>query len=141
MFPYPRIHFNLMLQSPLKKLIMNNFQLPKSPTLLSNQQTWWLNVTQDTENTWLVLWCTEVMLSQKMSMPPLLPSKLKEPSNSSIGAQPDSKLESTINLQPLSQVVILLKSWEPVVWSPILPPLLKSLQTWSQIRSYVRQES
>jgi len=90
---------HMPLSSQPKKLITNNSQLLKSPTLLSNQQTWWQNVTQDTENTWLAPWCTEEMSYQKMLMLLLLPSKLKEPFNSSIGPQLDSKSESTINLQ------------------------------------------
>jgi len=114
-----------------KKLITNNFPLLKSPTLLSNPPPWWLNVTQDTVNIWPALCYTEVMLSPKMSTPPLPPLKPREPSNSSTGAQPDSKLVSTINHQPLSQVVIWLKLWELSVWSPTLPPLPKFSPDWT----------
>jgi len=91
--------------SLLKKLITNNFQLLKSPTVLSNPLPWWPNVTPDTENTWLAPCFTEEMLSPKMSMPLLPPSKLKEPSNSLTGAPLDSKSESITNLPPLSQEV------------------------------------
>jgi len=108
-----------------KKLITNNFPLLKSPTLPSNPPPWWLNATQDTENTWLALCCTEVMLSPKMSTPPLLPLKPREPSNLLTGVPPDSKLVSIINPPPLSQVVTWPKLWEPSVWSPTLPPLPK----------------
>jgi len=87
-----------------KKLITNNFPLLKLPTLLSNQPPWWPNVTPDMVNIWLALCCTEVMLSQKMSTPPLPPLKPREPSNSLTGALPVSKLVSTINHQPLSPV-------------------------------------
>ena len=112
--------------SQLKRLITNNSQLLKSPTQLSNQPTWWPNATQDTENIWLALWCTEVTSSQKMSMPPLPPSRPREPFNSLTGAQPDSKSELTINHQQLSQEVISLKSWEHAAWFQTPPPLLKS---------------
>jgi len=116
----------MLLSSLLKKPITNNYPLPKSPTLLSNLPPWWPNVTLDTENIWLALCYIEEMLSQKMSMLPSLPSKLKEPSNSLTGALPDSKLVLTINHLPLSQEVISLKLWEPSVWFPTLPPLPKS---------------
>jgi len=114
--------------SPLKKLIMNNWLLLKSPTPVLNQPTWWSNVTQDTENIWLVPWCTEEMLSPRTSTQPLPPSRPREPSNSLIGVPPDSRLESTINHQPLSQEEIWLKLWEQFAWFPTLPQLLKSSQ-------------
>jgi len=118
--------FLLMLQlSLLRKLIMNNYLLLKSPTPLSNQLPWWPNVTQDTENIWPVVWCTEVMLYQRMLTLPLLPSKPREPSNSLIGAQLVSNVVLTTNLQLLYQVVISLKLWELYAWSLTLPLLLK----------------
>jgi len=118
-------HHTLQL-SPPKKLITNNCPLLKSPTLPSNPPTWWPNVIQDTENTWLAPWCTEETSYPKTLMLPSPPSKPKEPSNSSIGAQPDSKSVSTINHPPSFQVEIWPKSWEPSVWFPTLPLLLKS---------------
>ena len=115
-----------MLQSSLlRKLIMNNYQLLKSQTLLSNQPTWWQNVIPDMVNIWPVPWCTEETSSPKTSMPPSPPLKPKEPSNSLIGVPPVSKLVSTINHPPSFQVEIWLKSWEPSVWFPTLPPLPK----------------
>jgi len=115
-----------MLQlSLLKKLIMNNFQLLKSPTPLSNQLQWWPNVTQDTVNIWPVVWCTEVMLYQKMLTLPLLLSKPKELSNLLTGAQLVSNVVSITNLQLLSQVVTSLKLWELYAWSQTQPLLLK----------------
>jgi len=96
---------HMPLSSQPKKLITNNSQLLKSPTLLLNPLPWWPNVTPDTENTWPAPCFTEEMLSPKMSMPLLPPSKLKEPSNSLTGAPLDSKSESITNLPPLSQEV------------------------------------
>ena len=112
--------------SQLKKLITNNYQLLKSPTVASNQPTWWLNAIQDMVNIWLAPWCTEEMSSQKTSMLLLPLSKPRELFNSLIGAQLDSRLESTINPQQLSLEVILLKLWEHAAWSQILLLLLKS---------------
>ena len=84
--------FHHMLQSSLlKRLITNNCQLLKSQTQHSNQQTWWLNVTQDMVNTWHAPCYIEVMLYQRMLMLQLLQSRPREQSNSSIGAQLDSK--------------------------------------------------
>jgi len=117
---------HMPLSSLPKKPITNNYPLPKSPTLPSNPPPWWPNVTPDTENTWLALCYIEEMLSPKMSTLPSPPSKLKEPSNSLTGAPPDSKSESTINPLPLFPEVISLKSWEPSVWFPTLPPSPKS---------------
>jgi len=114
--------------SLLKKPITNNYPLLKSPTLPSNPLPWWPNVTPDTENTWLALCSIEEMLSLKMSMPPLPPSKPKEPSNSLTGALLVSKLVSITNPLPLSPVVTSLKLWEPSVWSLTLPLLLKFSQ-------------
>ena len=111
-----------------KKLITNNYQVLKSPTHHSNQPTWWPNVTQDMVNIWLAQWCIEVMSSPKTSMPPLPPSKPTDPSNLLIGAQLDSKSESTINPPPSFQEVIWQKLWELSAWSPTLPLLLKSSQ-------------
>jgi len=120
---------HLMLQSSqLKKLIMNNFQLLKSLTVHSNPLTWWPNVIPDMVNIWLVPCFIEVMLSPKTSMLLLQPSKPKEPSNSSIGAQLDSKSELTINHQQSSQEEILPKLWELFVWFPTQLPLLKFSQ-------------
>merc|ERR1712086_331303 len=89
-----------------RRPITNNSPLPRSPTPHSSQPPWWPSVTQDTESTWLAASCTEVMSSQRMSTPLSPPSRPREPSNSSTGAQPVSSAESTINHQPLSQVVI-----------------------------------
>jgi hypothetical protein len=65
------------------------------------------------------------MSSPRMSTLQLPPLKPKEPSNSSIGAQPDSKSESTINHPQSSQEEIWPRSWEQSVWSPTPPPSLK----------------
>merc|ERR1711879_995069 len=98
--------------SPPKKLTMNNSPFPKSPTLVSNQPTKWSNAIHDTVNTCHAACCTEVMLCQKTSTPPLPPSKPREPSNLLTGAQPVSKSESTTNHQPLFQAAIWPKSSE-----------------------------
>jgi hypothetical protein len=68
------------------------------------------------------------MSSPRMSMLQLLPSRPREPSNSSIGAQLDSRSVSTINHQLSSQEEIWPRSWEQSVWSPTPPLLLKSSQ-------------
>merc|ERR1712224_1070402 len=93
--------------SLLRRPTMNNFLLPKSPTLASSQLTRWSSVILVTENTWLAACCTVVMLSPRMSTLPLQPSRPREPSSSSTGAQLVSRSESTTSHQPLSQVVIL----------------------------------
>merc|ERR1711898_40742 len=94
-------HWSPTLQSSLpRKPTTNNFPLPKSPTLASSQPTRWSNAIHDTVNTWLAVCCTEVMLSQKTSTPPLPPSKPRGPSSSSTGAQPVSKSVSTTCHQP-----------------------------------------
>ena len=116
----------MLLLFLLKKLTMNNFQLLKSPTVLLNQLTWWLNVIPDMVNIWLAQWCTEVMLFQRMLMLLLQPLRPRELFNSLTGALLDSKLELTINPQQLYQEVILLKWWELSVWFPTLLLLLKS---------------
>merc|ERR1711990_921593 len=96
-----------MLQlSPPRKLTTSNSPSLRSPTPLSSQPPRWPNVTQDTVNTWLAASCTEVMSFQRMSTPPSPPSRPREPFNSSTGAQPVSSAVSTINHQPLFQVVI-----------------------------------
>merc|ERR1712203_553596 len=66
--------------------------------------------TQDTENTWPVVSCTEVMLSPRMSTPLLPPSRPSDPSNLLTGVQLVSRLVSTTNHQPLYQEVILPRS-------------------------------
>merc|ERR1712243_495064 len=113
--PYPRIHFPLATYAPvisLRRHIMNNSPLPRSPTLASSQPTRWSNAIHVTENTWLAACCTVVMLSPRMSTPPLQPSRPKEPSSSSIGVQLVSRSESTTNHQLLYLVAILLKCKE-----------------------------
>merc|ERR1712203_635605 len=66
--------------------------------------------TQDTENTWPVVSCTEVMLSPRMSTPLLPPSRPSDPSNLLTGVQLVSRLVSTTNHQPLYQEVTLPRS-------------------------------
>merc|ERR1711994_627956 len=88
----------------------NNCPLLKSPTLALNQPTKWLHGIQDTENTWPVVSCIEVMLSPRMSTLLLPPSKLRDLSNLSTGVQLVSRLVSTTNPQLLSQEVILPRS-------------------------------
>merc|ERR1712112_736322 len=103
----------------------NNSPLLKSPTLVSNQPTKWSSAIQDTVNTWPAACCTVVMLSPRMSMPPLPPSKPREPSNSLTGAQLVSRSVSTTNHQQLFQVVILPRSNVPSACCPTPPPLPK----------------
>ena len=95
--------------SPLRRPTTNNLLLLRSPTLASNHPTKWSNVIHDTENTWPAVCCTVVMSSPRMSTLPLLPSRPNVPFNSSIGAQQDSKSESTTNHQLSYQEVIWLK--------------------------------
>merc|ERR1719343_1224550 len=104
---------------------MNNSPLPKSPMLVSNQPTKWSSAIQDTVNTWPAACCTVVMLSPRMSMPPLPPSKPREPSNLSTGAQLVSRSVSTTNHQQLFQVVILPRFNVPSACCPTPPPLPK----------------
>jgi len=97
-------HWPPTLQSsPPKKPTMNNLPFLKSPTLALSQPTRWSNVIHDTVNTCLAAFCTEVMLCQKTSTHPSLPSKLNEQFNSLTGAQLASKSVSTTSHQPLFQ--------------------------------------
>ena len=112
--------------SLLRRLIMSNSLLLKSLTLPSSPHPWWPSAIPDTESTWLAAWCTEEMLSLRMWMLQLQPSRPREPSNSLIGAQLDSSAESTTSHQLLFQVVILPKSWEQSAWFPTPLPLLRS---------------
>ena len=91
--------------SQLRKLITNNSQLLKLPTLHSSQHQWWPNATQDMVNTWHALCYIEVMLYQKMLTHQLPPSRPREPFNLLTGAQLVSKLVSIINHQLLFQEV------------------------------------
>jgi hypothetical protein len=63
-------------------------------------------VIQDTENIWLVVLCTEVMLFQKMLMPQLPQLKPKELSNLLTGVQLVSNAVLTTNHQQLFLAVI-----------------------------------
>merc|ERR1712223_2018053 len=92
--------------SPPKKLITNNSPFPKSPTLVSNQPTKWLNAIHDTVNTCHAACCTEVMLCQKMLTLQLLQLRPKGQFSLLTGAQPVSKSESTTNHQLLFQAEI-----------------------------------
>merc|ERR1711914_31698 len=85
----------------------------------------WSSAIQDTVNTWPAACCTVVMLSPRTSMPPLLPSKPREPSNLLTGAQLVSRSVSTTNHQQLFQVVILPKFNVPSACCPTPPPLPK----------------
>merc|ERR1712203_169850 len=86
--------------SLLKRLTTNSSQLPRSPMLALNRQTKWSNVILVMESTCHAVCCIEEMLCQKMSMLPLPLSRPRDPSNLLIGAQPDSRSESTTNHQP-----------------------------------------
>merc|ERR1712020_872437 len=63
--------------------------------------------TQDTENTWPVVFCTEAMLFLRMSTLPLLLSRLSDLFNLSTGVQLASRSELITNHQQSYQVVIL----------------------------------
>merc|ERR1712038_100221 len=82
----------------------------------------WSNVTQDMENTWPVVSCTEVMLSPRMSTPLLLQSRPRDPSNLLTGVQLVSRLVSTTNPQLSYQEAI----WPRynVLFACCLTPLL-----------------
>merc|ERR1719498_2217348 len=96
-----------MLQSsPPRRLTTSSSPLLRSPTAPSSPPPGWPSVTQDTESTWFAASCTEVMSSPRMSTLPSPPSRPREPSSSSTGAQPDSSAVSTTSHQPLCQVVI-----------------------------------
>merc|ERR1712241_1343795 len=73
-------------------------------------------------STWLAAFCTEVMLSPRMSMLPLPPSRPNAPSNLSTGVPLVLKLVSTTNPQPLYPAVILPRYNVPFVCC--LTPLL-----------------
>merc|ERR1719245_2012752 len=93
--------------------------------LASSQLTKWSNVIHVTVNTWPVVCCTVVMLSPRMSTPPLPPSRPREPSNSLTGAQLVSRSVSTTNHQQSSQVVTWPRSKELSACCPTQLPLLK----------------
>merc|ERR1712001_172274 len=90
-----------------KRPTTNNCLLLRSPMPVLNQPTRWLNVIHDMANTWLVVFCTEVMLYQKMLMQPLLLSRPSVLFNLWIGVQLVSRLESITNHLPLYQAEIL----------------------------------
>merc|ERR1711923_64023 len=106
----------------LRKPTMNNFPLLRSPMPVSNLPTKWSNAIPVMASTWPVASCTEEMLSPRMSMLPLQPSKPNAPSNLSTGVPPASKLVSTTNPQPLYPAVISPRSNVPFVCC--LTPLL-----------------
>merc|ERR1712088_134864 len=119
-------HWLLMLQSsPLRRLTTSSSPLPRSPTLASSQPTKWSSVIHVTVNTWPAVCCTVVMLSPRMSTPPLPPSRPREPFNSLTGAQLVSRSVSTTNRQLLFQVVISPRSNVPSACCPTPPPLPK----------------
>merc|ERR1719447_2741698 len=119
-------HWLHMLQSSLlRRLTTSSSPLLRSPMLASSQLTKWSSVIHVTVNTWPVVCCTVVMLSPRMSMPPLPPSRPREPSNSLTGAQLVSRSVSITNHQPSSQVVILPRSNVPSACCPTPPPLPK----------------
>ena len=64
----------------------------KFPTPVSSPITRWSNVIPETENIWLPVFCTGVMLLPRRSMRPLLHSRQKRLSNSSTGAPLVSRL-------------------------------------------------
>jgi len=55
--PYAVILYHPIVS--VKKAYTNNYLLRKLLIQLSNQIRWWLNAILDTENTQIVLWCTE----------------------------------------------------------------------------------
>merc|ERR1711935_1302960 len=101
----------------------SSYLLLRSPTPVSSLQTRWSNATQDTESTWPVVSSTVEMSSPRMSTPPLPPSRPREPSSSSTGAQLVSRSVSTTSHQQSSPEVILPRSREPSACC-LTPPLL-----------------
>merc|ERR1712083_584689 len=104
---------------------MRVFLLLRSPMLASSQPTPWSNVIPDMASTWLAVCCTVVMLSPRMSTPPLPPSRPREAFSSWIGVPPDLRLESTTSLLLLSLEETLLKYRELSACCPTPQPLPK----------------
>merc|ERR1712240_718830 len=119
-------HWLPMLQSSLlRRHTTSSSPLLRSPTLASSQLTKWSSVIHVTVNTWPAVCCTVVMLSPRMSTPPLPPSRPREPFNSLIGAQLVSRSVSTTNHQPSFQVVTWPRFNVPSACCPTPPPLPK----------------
>merc|ERR1712088_1035765 len=97
---------------------------------MGNQPTKWSNAILVTESTCHAVCCTEEMLYQRMSMLPLPPSRPRDPSNLSIGAQLDSRSESTTNHQQLSPVETWLRFNVLYACSQTLPLLPKHGLVW-----------
>merc|ERR1712032_945757 len=107
--PYPRIHFMLSSYAPVisaEKAYHEQLSVAEITNSAFEPASIWPSATHVTESTWLAALCTEVMLCQRMLTPPLPPSRPREPSSSSTGAQLASSAVSTTSHQLLSQVVI-----------------------------------
>merc|ERR1712243_136047 len=95
------------------------------PMPVLSQPTRWSSVILLMASTWLVASCTEEMLSPRMSMLPLPPSRPREASNLLTGVQLDSRLVLTTSLQPSSPEAIRLRTRELSVCCPTQLLLLK----------------
>merc|ERR1711915_840032 len=107
--PYPRIHFMLSSYAPVisaEKAYHEQLSVAEITNSSFEPAAIMAKCDPRHESTWHAASCTEVMSYQRMSTPQSPPSRPREPSNSSTGAQPVSSAVSTINHQPSFQVVI-----------------------------------
>merc|ERR1712221_9442 len=87
-----------MHQSSLQRRpTMSSSLLQRSPMLALSMPTRWSNAIPVMASTWPVASFTEVMLSPRMSMLPLPPSRPKGPFSLLTGVPLDSRLASTIS--------------------------------------------
>merc|ERR1711892_749927 len=90
----------------------------RSPTPASSPPTRWSSATRVTASTWLVVCCTVVTSSPRMSTPQLPTSRPSAPSSSSTGAQLASRSASTTSHPRSSPVVTWPRSNAPSACCP-----------------------
>merc|ERR1711862_1011961 len=107
--PYPRIHFMLSSYAPVisaEKAYHEQLSVAEITNSAFEPAAMMAKCDPRHGKYMACCLCTEVMSSPRMSTLPSPPSRPREPSSSSTGAQPVSSAESTTSHQPLSQVVI-----------------------------------
>merc|ERR1711998_659408 len=127
--PYPRIHFMLSSYAPvISAEKAYHEQLSVAEITNSSFEPASMMAKCDPRHGKYMACCliTEVMSSPRMSTPLSPPSRPREPSSSSTGAQLASSAVSTTSHPLLSQVAISPRSCAPSAWSPTPPPSLRS---------------
>merc|ERR1712110_1384305 len=107
--PYPRIHFMLSSYAPVisaEKAYHEQLSVAEITNSSFEPASMMAKCDPRHGKYMLAVSCTEVMSSPRMSTPLSPPSRPREPSSSSTGAQPVSSAVSTTSHPPLSQVAI-----------------------------------